>query len=130
MPVYHQAFTPQIVAETPKALFVFPDNAERKGCSDAFEAMRRLPNALGIVVKKSAGEAFDDAEFEENLDAMAEGFEAVWAAAEEGRDIVFHSDFAADFSIFGLAPKARDEFFGMLKIADEQTTSNEAPRGI
>jgi hypothetical protein len=130
MSVYHQAFTPEIVAETPETLFVFPDNAERNGCSDAFEAMRRLPNALGIVVKRSADRAFDDAEFEENLDAMAEGFETVWAAAEEGRDIVFHSDFAADFSIFGLAPKARDEFFGMLKIAGEQAASGQIPKGV
>ena len=113
MPVVQQAFTAEDVRDNPEALYVFPDNALHADAGDLAEALRSLPNALGVVVKESAQRGFDD----RNFDLMGDGFDIIWSAAEANMKIVIHPAFNEDMTIFAQAPKAQAEFLGMLETA-------------
>jgi hypothetical protein len=88
--VYRTWITRDIVRNSPDELFVFGDNAERRGYGGQAAAMRGEPNTIGIATKMRPGMADADFFSDENpdhLDIIRDDCRLVWRALQRNKII-------------------------------------------
>lgn len=80
----------------PDKLFVFGDNAARRGHGGQAKEARGEPNAVGIRTKKAPTYAetdfLTDAEYPLNVTAILDDFQPVFTALRDGKTVVWPAD--------------------------------------
>lgn len=96
--VYSDWITRKMLRAKPDALFVFGDNAERKGFGGQAREMRDEPNAIGIATKWAPGMAEKDffsettaADLARALDVMGVDLEKIRRALLQGKTVIVPS---------------------------------------
>lgn len=65
--IFQQTILRQDLRNNPNVIYLFGDNCERTGYSEEDKEMRGEPNSIGIVVKKSQTNNFNDEEYNTNI---------------------------------------------------------------
>lgn len=96
--IRERIITRAMLRATPRTLWVFGDNMERRGYGGQAGAMRGEPNAVGIPTKwrpeRTPGAYFTDADWENGdvRHAVLDAFRRIEEALAEGRDVVIPAD--------------------------------------
>ena len=93
MPVItRKAIQRQDLRANPARIYLFPDNAVRKGFYGYAKQMRGAKNALGVAIKlgpgRAAGALFSDAEYGHNVAIIENDFAPIMQALEEGKIVI------------------------------------------